>query len=599
MRLSSAVSRLFTLLLPFVFLCASRGAWALPPDLDSDGLANAADDCPFVANPRQQDLGGFGAASSPDGIGDACQCGDVTGSGRVDSGDVTAIRQSLANPAAALSPAALDRCAVFGDLADCNVVQVSVLRRALATPALPPLVSPATPQHCVAALTEDIYVETSGLPGAAGTAASPLPRISDALARARADRASGQLPAGGGIRVHVGSGTFTGSYDAAALAANPQYEPFPIVLNVPRLDLLGATTLSLDADGLPTGIASGPLTVLRPDVNLGASQSMLVVGRTSDGGAGDQVTVRGFDFDGQASAPASMAVFADRVGAFALRGNAVMNVGFGLHTRLTSGTIEGNYLVANQDAGAFVSGGSTAFPASVTFRANRALANGPYGLMAAAVGTVGFPVDLGTNTLALQSLQATYDRANPTDLANLPERLDLAATGNEFSVHTVFGLRLFGVYPQGNAESCAATIGYGTASAAQPVTAVLHADLRGNFFDFNDFYGLGSELGFPCRSDPRAFEFDLTGTFADDLFAANGIAGSLLTFTAWPLTLGLDPPGVWKYASTSSWAVTDPSGELSGFHYDHPVTDPVSGQTLSNTLTVNGVEAPHGTFLGP
>jgi hypothetical protein len=590
---------LLLLPLPLLFLSAPLVAAALPPDLDGDGIANAADDCPFVANPRQQDLGGIGAASAPDGIGDACQCGDVTGSGRVDAADVAAIRQSLANPAAALTPAALDRCAVFGDLADCDIVQVSVLRRALATPALPPLVSPATPQHCVAALTEDVYVETYGVPGASGTAADPLPRIGDALARARADRAGGQLPAGGGVRIHVGSGTWTGSYSAAALAANPQYEAFPILLNVPRLDLLGATSLSLDADGLPTGIAAGPLTTLRPDVTLAASQAMVVVGRTTDGGAGDRVRIQGFDFDGQTASARSMAVFADRVTGLDLRGNAVMNVGFGVHTRLASGTIEGNYLVANGDAGAFVSGGSANQPAAIAFRANRVLANGQYGLMAAAVGTVGFPIDLGTNTAALESLQTTYDRTNATDLANLPERLDLVATSNEFSVHTVFGLRLFGAYPQGTAQSCAATVGYGTASAAQPLTAVLHADLRGNAFDFNNFYGLGTELGFPCRNDPRDFDFDLTGSFADDLFAANGIGEALLTFTAWPLTLGLDPLTTWKYGSTSTWALSDPLGELAGFHYDNPATDPVGGATLSNSITVNGVESPHGTFLGP
>ena len=599
MRLSTALSRWLLLVLPLAFLSGPAALAALPPDVDSDGIANAADDCPFVANPRQQDVGGLGAASAPDGIGDACQCGDVNGSGRVDAADVTAIRQSLANPAAALTPAELDRCAVFGDLASCDVVQVAVLRRALATPALPPLVSPATPQHCVAALTEDVYVETYGAPGAAGTAADPMPRITDALARARADRASGQLSAGGGVRIHVGSGTWTGSYSAAALAANPQYEPFPIVLNVPRLDLLGVTTLTLDADNLPTGIAAGPMTALRPDVTLAAGQSMLVVGRTTDGGSGDGVRIQGFDLDGQTASPRAMAVFADRVSGLVLRNNAIMNVGFGAHTRLTSGTIEGNYLVANNDAGAFVSGGSTNQPAVVTFRANRALANGQYGLMAAAVGTVGFPVDLGTNTLALQSLQTSYDRSNATDLANLPQRLDLTASANEFSVHTVFGLRLFAAYPQGTAQSCAATVGYGTASAAQPLTAVLNVSLNGNFFDFNNFYGLGTELGFPCRNDPRAFDFDVTGSFNGDLSAANGIGDTLLTFTAWPLTLGLDPASTWKYASTSTWQLSDPLGELAGFHYDNPVTDPVTAATLSNSIVVNGVESPHGIFLGP
>ena len=595
MRISTVLSLLWLLSLPL------RDAWAaLPPDLDSDGLANAADNCPFVANPRQQDAGGLGPGSAAEGIGDACQCGDVNGSGRVDAADVAAIRQSLANPAAALTPAALDRCAVFGDLASCDVLQVTVLRRALATPTpLPPLVPPASAQHCAAALTEDVYVETYGVPGAAGTPADPMQRISDAITRARADRAGGQLPTGGGIRIHVGPGTFVGSYSGAALAAHPQWEALPLVLNAPRLELLGATALALDVDGLPTGIAPGPITTLQPDVTLGATQSLVVVGRTSDGGTGDSVRVAGFSFDGVTPHSLSFAVLADRVTGLAVRGNSIMNVGWGLFSRLTSGKIEGNFVVANQDAGAVVTGGSAIHPATVEFRKNRVLANGQSGLLAVAVGAVGIPLDLGTNPMTPESLQTTYDRTNPTDLANLPERLDLVASGHEFSVHTVFGVRLAGALPQGVAQTCVIAPGYTTASAAQPLTAQLHADLRDNGFDFNNFYGLGADAGAPCRNDPRAFDFDLFGTFADDVYAANGLGETLLSFTAFPATLGLDPPSAWKYVSGSTWQLSDPLGELAGFHYDHPVTDPVSAAVLGNALTVNGVTAPNGKFIGP
>jgi len=76
----------------------------------------------------------------------------VSDSGAVDASDVAAYRQSLANPAGApLSADAQARCVVLGSGSSCNVVQVSVLRRGLASPALPPVTSAAAAQVCAAA----------------------------------------------------------------------------------------------------------------------------------------------------------------------------------------------------------------------------------------------------------------------------------------------------------------------------------------------------------------------------------------------------------------------------------------------------------------
>jgi len=62
------------------------------PDADLDGLTNDLDNCPFVANPDQLDQGGIDT-TVPDGIGDACQCGDVTGNGIVNGQDANAIKR--------------------------------------------------------------------------------------------------------------------------------------------------------------------------------------------------------------------------------------------------------------------------------------------------------------------------------------------------------------------------------------------------------------------------------------------------------------------------------------------------------------------------
>jgi len=61
-------------------------------DADGDGIADAGDNCALSPNPLQEDSGGV-ASSAPDGIGDACQCGDVSGNGMVNGQDANAIRR--------------------------------------------------------------------------------------------------------------------------------------------------------------------------------------------------------------------------------------------------------------------------------------------------------------------------------------------------------------------------------------------------------------------------------------------------------------------------------------------------------------------------
>ena len=48
--------------------------------------------CPFAADPQQLDTGGI-ATSTPDGIGNACQCGDVNGNGVCNGQDANAVQK--------------------------------------------------------------------------------------------------------------------------------------------------------------------------------------------------------------------------------------------------------------------------------------------------------------------------------------------------------------------------------------------------------------------------------------------------------------------------------------------------------------------------
>jgi len=74
---------------------AAVNRWPTAPgvaDCDDDGIPDDVDNCPLVANTDQADSGGVNT-TTPDGIGDACQCGDVTGNGIVNGQDANAIKR--------------------------------------------------------------------------------------------------------------------------------------------------------------------------------------------------------------------------------------------------------------------------------------------------------------------------------------------------------------------------------------------------------------------------------------------------------------------------------------------------------------------------
>jgi len=102
------------------------------PDVDGDGVANADDNCPFVANAGQEDTGGLGAGSPPNGRGDACECGDVSGDGRVTTADAALIQRALLAPPAAtlVRPALCD----VGGAPGCSIADAAIVQRALLTP---------------------------------------------------------------------------------------------------------------------------------------------------------------------------------------------------------------------------------------------------------------------------------------------------------------------------------------------------------------------------------------------------------------------------------------------------------------------------------
>ena len=97
-------------------------------DADGDGVPDTSDNCVYTANADQLDVGGLGAPSS-DGVGDACQCGDLNDDGVVDLLDAALYQRGLAG----VLPVALpeDKCSVIGGRLDCEPNDRQTLREAL------------------------------------------------------------------------------------------------------------------------------------------------------------------------------------------------------------------------------------------------------------------------------------------------------------------------------------------------------------------------------------------------------------------------------------------------------------------------------------
>ena len=98
-------------------------------DPDGDRVGAANDRCPHAYDPAQTDGGGIGDASAPDGIGNACQCGDVDASGRVTVADAMAI---VISPIWWTPLAAPELCDVDGD-ESCDATDFYALMAALSS----------------------------------------------------------------------------------------------------------------------------------------------------------------------------------------------------------------------------------------------------------------------------------------------------------------------------------------------------------------------------------------------------------------------------------------------------------------------------------
>jgi len=97
-------------------------------DADADGVPDVSDNCVHTPNSGQEDVAGL-LGPPGDGVGDACQCGDVTGDGAVDLLDVATYERGLAGALPTLLDQ--DTCSVVGGRLDCDPNDRQALREAI------------------------------------------------------------------------------------------------------------------------------------------------------------------------------------------------------------------------------------------------------------------------------------------------------------------------------------------------------------------------------------------------------------------------------------------------------------------------------------
>ena len=123
-------------------------ASTMSEDADSDERRNEDDNCIYTANTSQMDSGGLEWIDSnlPEGMGDACQCGDATGDGIVSSSeavDLAGLLGHLVSPDESVE----GRCSV-DDEESCTIRDIVIHKRTLGQASLP---ADFEPDQCEAA----------------------------------------------------------------------------------------------------------------------------------------------------------------------------------------------------------------------------------------------------------------------------------------------------------------------------------------------------------------------------------------------------------------------------------------------------------------
>lgn len=389
--------------------------------------------------------------------------------------------------------------------------------------------------------------------------------ITEALAVARATRVAKNETEGAVCRItiNVASGTYNGS---TAPSADPLFERFPIVIDVPKISIIGAFNMGVDAQGRATGVGTtGDGTIIAPVPALivpgtgsttAASEEIFIVNSRVTGSKGNDALIEGFVLrSGHAAAETvrgGQGVLSLRVQNLTIRGNKFEgNFTERIDLRASSSVIERNHtsgIGATCDV-------CLAGPGTFVVRDNRIMEGGGI------PGILSVPAQL----LPVPALIEQY---------TLPDQsaVTVTVTNNEVRGHQAspvgVGIRF-------------ATMGVFAPNVVGSTTAVV----TGNSL-VNNRFGMILEAGFPVTGGSLYGDLDFTAsgnTFAGscqtDLFvsftrhttALGGNTNPYLKNSTYKLTLGTDIP------FASAW-YANPAGN-------------------GNTLIVNGTTITNGINL--
>lgn len=182
-------------------------------------------------------------------------------------------------------------------------------------------------------------------------------RITDALAVARAGRLGRNETQTAACRITIAvvPAVLKGS---SAVSADPTFELFPLVIDVPDITLFGALKMQVDAGGRATGVADGggvttfspsPALIVNGGSQTGVSEEIIVVNGHPDGSKGNSAVIEGFVFQSGRAPTATpvggQGIFAMRARDLVIRGNRFEG-GFteSMDLRASSALIERNHL---------------------------------------------------------------------------------------------------------------------------------------------------------------------------------------------------------------------------------------------------------------
>lgn len=321
-------------------------------------------------------------------------------------------------------------------------------------------------------------------------------RLTDALAEARAGRLErGELESAAcRITIAVAAGIRPGSTSASS--ADPAFERFPFVIDVPDITVRGALRMQLDEVGRATGVSeTGQATVFAPSPMLliiggtggmsGSPEPIFSVNGHPDGSKGNGTILEGFVFQSGRTATdlltGGFGIFAIRVRDLVVRGNK-FETGLlsGVDLRASTALVEGNHLSGRGSSCDICLAG----PGDYVARGNRIIFGGTPGILILPVAALGVLPPAEPYVLPATSLlTAVIENNEVRDHLRVPVGV---------------GIRI-------------GAVGVGVTTAPSNVISASTVTLRDNEL-VNNTFGIIIEAGFPRDGTMRRGDLDVTVT---------------------------------------------------------------------------------------